>query len=242
MVPVIFRELGLTFVFKGWMKMTASREPLFNALMLNRDMTDFLKECVQDYYNIFVCGLPGSGKTVLLNLLASFVPVRELIAVIEDKAELRLPLHTIRQLVIGGIKDMNRRKIVKEVGQSGVRRIILGNCAKGEAYEILRAMTGNLNGSMAAAMAYDAADLLNFQLPSMVASIGFGLKKDEVLKLVAEAADLVVFMKEQRVEQVAKVMGVEKQKSGLAVTLHPIYVYDHEQDDWVHQPLLRPAW
>ncbi|NPV93067.1 MAG: Flp pilus assembly complex ATPase component TadA [Firmicutes bacterium] len=222
--------------------MTASREPLFKTLMLNRDMTDFLKECVQDYYNIFVCGLPGSGKTSLLNLLASFIPVGELIAVIEDRAELRLPLHTIRQLVIGGVKDMNRRKIVKELGQTGVRRIVLGDCAKGEAYEILRAMSGSLNGSMAAAMAYDPADLLNFQLPGMVASIGFGLKKDEVLKLVAEAVDLVVFMKEQRVEQIAKVTGTEKQKSGLAVTLHPIYVYDREQNDWIHQPPLRPAW
>jgi pilus assembly protein CpaF len=224
------------------MEMPASKEPLFTTLMLNRDMTEFLKASVQDYYNIFVCGLPGSGKTVLLNLLASFIPVRELIAVIEDKAEIRLPLHTIRQLVIGGVKEISRRKIVKEVGQSGVRRVVLGDCAKGEAYELLRAMTGNLNGSMAAAMAYDPEDLLNFQLPDMVASIGFGLKKDEVLKLVAEAVDLVVFMKEQRVEQVSKVTGAEKQKSGLRIMQHPIYVYDHEQNDWTHQPPLRPAW
>lgn len=222
--------------------MVITREPLFKTKMLTRDMTDFLKDCVRDSLNIFVCGLANSGRTSLLNLLASFIPVNEVIAVVEDRAELRLPLHTIRQLVIGGVKDMNRRKLVKDVANSSPGRIIVGDCSKGEAYEVLRAMSGTHVGSMAAAFAYSADDLVNAQLPAMVASIGFGMKKDEVLKLIAEAVDLVIHMKEQRIDQVCKVMGTEKKKTGLTVSLHPIYVYDLELNDWVHQPPVRPAW
>lgn len=222
--------------------MAASREPLHTTRMLNRDMMDFLRECVREEYNIFVCGLPGSGRTTMLNLLVSHVPVNEPMVVIEDKPELKLPLHTIRQQVIGWVKDVNRRKIVKKIIDQSPGRIILGDCTRGEAYEIMRAMAGGHSGSMVTAQAFNVDDLLNYRLLELAASTGFGLKKDEIKRLVAEAIDLVIQMWEQRVEQVCRVLGTEKTKSGLMVVFHPLYQYDPEQGDWIHQPLVRPAW
>ncbi|MDH7479144.1 MAG: ATPase, T2SS/T4P/T4SS family [Syntrophomonadaceae bacterium] len=222
--------------------MAAEREPLYKTRMLNRDMMDFLRDCVREEYNIIVCGLPRSGRTAMLNLLASYVPVNEPMAVIEDKPELKLPLHTIRQQVIGWVKDVNRRKTVKEIIDQSPGRIILGDCTRGEAYEMLRVMASGHSGSMATIQAYNVDDLLNFRLPELVASTGFGLKKDEIKRLAAEALDLVIQMWEQRVEQICRVLGTEKTKSGLTVLFHPLYQYDPEQEDWVHQPLVRPAW
>jgi pilus assembly protein CpaF len=51
---------------------------------------EFLAACVRGRANIMISGGASSGKTTLLNVLASFIPDRERLITIEDAAELRL--------------------------------------------------------------------------------------------------------------------------------------------------------
>src|SRR5918995_5578797 len=61
------------------------------------EMFDFLRACVEARLNVFVSGGTGSGKTMMLNVLSSFIPNDERIVTIEDAVELRLlQEHVIR--------------------------------------------------------------------------------------------------------------------------------------------------
>jgi pilus assembly protein CpaF len=60
-------------------------------------LANFLKACVEARVNLVVSGGTGTGKTTLLNVLASFIPSRERIITIEDTAELQLgQIHVVR--------------------------------------------------------------------------------------------------------------------------------------------------
>ena len=54
------------------------------------EAADFLKELVENKYNIFISGGTGSGKTTFLNALSNYIPSDERIITIEDSAELQL--------------------------------------------------------------------------------------------------------------------------------------------------------
>ncbi|HVS42897.1 MAG TPA: ATPase, T2SS/T4P/T4SS family, partial [Candidatus Dormibacteraeota bacterium] len=50
----------------------------------------FLRACVLARANIMISGGTGTGKTTLLNVCSSFIPIDERIVTIEDAAELQL--------------------------------------------------------------------------------------------------------------------------------------------------------
>ncbi len=57
---------------------------------MTQEMADFLVACVQCRLNMVICGSVGSGRTTLLNALASCIPTEQRIITIEDVAELQL--------------------------------------------------------------------------------------------------------------------------------------------------------
>ena len=64
--------------------------------MMSQKMADFLQACVCARRNVVICGNVGSGRTTLLNALATHIPARERIVTIEETAELRLESATCR--------------------------------------------------------------------------------------------------------------------------------------------------
>src|SRR3989441_8003681 len=57
---------------------------------MTQEMADFLAACVRSRLNMVICGSVGSGRTTLLNALASCIPTEQRIITIEDVAELQL--------------------------------------------------------------------------------------------------------------------------------------------------------
>ena len=57
---------------------------------LTQESAAFIQACVQARANIVVSGGTGTGKTTLLNVCSSFIPIDERIVTIEDAAELQL--------------------------------------------------------------------------------------------------------------------------------------------------------
>src|SRR5205807_5381652 len=65
-------------------------EDLRRERTLGPRMLAFLAACMRGKVNVVISGGASSGKTSLLNVLASFIPEGERLITIEDAAELRL--------------------------------------------------------------------------------------------------------------------------------------------------------
>src|SRR5919198_1622823 len=105
----------------------------------------FLAECVRGRVNIVVSGGASSGKTTLLNVLASFIPEGERLITIEDAAELRLGKpHVVgleaRPPNVEGRGEISVRDLVRNALRMRPDRIIVGEVRGGECLDMLQAM------------------------------------------------------------------------------------------------------
>ena len=113
----------------------------------------FLRACVIDHRNILVSGGTGTGKTTMLNILSSFIPVKERIVTIEDTTELQLHQDHVVTLEskpanVEGTGAYTIRDLVKNALRMRPDRIIVGECRSGEALDMLQAMNTGHDGSM----------------------------------------------------------------------------------------------
>lgn len=117
-------------------------------------------------------------------------------------------------------------------------RIIVGECRGGEAFDMLQAMNTGHPGSMTTVHANSAQNAIA-RLMSMVMMAGMDLPRDAILDMIADAADLLVFITRERggrrrLDHIVEVAGPEKRPDGLTVgvKLNPLWQYDPEADDW----------
>ena len=111
----------------------------------NHDICRILEMAVQARCNILVSGGTSSGKTSLLNALASFIPSSERIVSIEDTAELALNHnHVVRLESRPGGFDGSGHVSIRDLLRNSLRmrpdRIIVGEVRGGEVLELLQAM------------------------------------------------------------------------------------------------------
>jgi pilus assembly protein CpaF len=181
-------------------------------------MVRFLAECVRGRANVVVSGGASSGKTTLLNVLASFIPDGERLITIEDAAELRLGnTHVVgleaRPPNVEGKGQVTVRDLVRNALRMRPDRIIVGEVRGGEALDMLQAMNTGHEGSLSTAHANSARHLL-WRLETMALMSDVELPVAHVREQVASAIDVVVHMSRLRdgrrvVQDVASVEGLE---------------------------------
>lgn len=220
-----------------------SADALVRYRSISRDVLDFLRKAVIARQNIIIVGGTGSGKTTLLNVLAGYVPEGESIVTIEDTAELQLQHPDVRRLEgrpknVEGKGEVTLRDLVQDALRMFPDRIIVGECRGGEAFDMLQAMNTGHPGSMTTVHANSAQNAIA-RLMSMVMMAGMDLPRDAILDMIADAADLLVFITRERggrrrLDHIVEVAGPEKRPDGLTVgvKLNPLWQYDPEADDW----------
>jgi len=115
--------------------------------------------------NIIISGSTASGKTTLLNTLASFIPNFERLVSIEDTAELLLPFqHWIRMETrppgIEGAGEVTMDDLLKNALRMRPDRIIVGEIRGEEGYTLFSAMNTGHSGSMGTLHANSAKETL----------------------------------------------------------------------------------
>ena len=159
-------------------------------------MATFLAYAVRARLNIIFAGGTGTGKTTTLGLLSAYIGEGERIVVIEDTAELDLPLpHVVRLECrppnIEGAGSIALGELLKNSLRMRPTRILVGEIRGEEAFEMLHAMTSGHDGSMAVLHSSSPAHAIG-RLEMMLLSRGLPLPLWAIQKQIASSVDIIV--------------------------------------------------
>jgi pilus assembly protein CpaF len=195
------------------------------------EMLAFLEAAVEAKLNIVISGGTGSGKTTLLNILSAFIPDDERIITIEDAAELQLRQEHVvrmetRRANIEGKGEITVRDLVVQALRMRPERIVVGECRRGEALDMLQAMNTGHDGSMTTLHANNPREALS-RLETMVLMAGLDLPIKAIRDQVASAIDVIVQLSRMRdgsrkVTHVTEVQGLE----GDVIVLQDIFLFE----------------
>ena len=195
---------------------------------VSADAAVFLEAAVRGKLNILISGGSGTGKTSLLNVLASFIPQGERILTIEDAAELRLGQpHVVtlesRPPNIEGMGQVSIRDLVRNALRMRPDRIVIGEVRGAEALDMLQAMNTGHDGSLTTVHANTARDALA-RVETMTLMAGMDLPLRAVREQVASALDLIVQLERRNdgkrvVSAIVEVQGRE----GETITLQDVF-------------------
>jgi pilus assembly protein CpaF len=205
-------------------------EDLIRFGTVTADLAKFFRACVVARLNIAVIGRPGSGKTMLLNVLANFIPAAERIIVIEDLDHIQLSQEHV--LAFQWPLDANyphkltRRDLLRHCFRMRPGRIIILEAQADEAFELISAMNRGFTGALFAVTGTSPDNgLFHLELLAQVSKVG--LSERIIKQLIASSIDLVCQIDQlpdssRKVVRVAEIQGVEDD----AIILSDLYVFE----------------
>ncbi len=177
---------------------TKAVEPSFllDVKAITPEALEFILLSVAASLNVIVSGGTGSGKTTLLNILSTAFGDNERIVVIEDTRELQVQKQHVVQLEARPPDPFGKGEVtVRDLFIASLRmrpdRIVVGEVRRGEAVDMLQAMTSGHRGSMATLHADTPLGACG-RLETMCMMADLGLPISALRRQVAGALDLVI--------------------------------------------------
>lgn len=190
----------------------------------------FLRACVYGRLNMVICGGTGSGKTTVLNAMASLIPGDERIITIEPAAELRLPQKRVVRLEarppnLEGRGEITLSDLVINALRMRPDRLIAGEVRGAEALHLLSAMNTGHDGSMFTMHASGPRDALA-RLEVMAGSANPSIPLVGLREMMASALDLIIDIQRlsdgsRKIVKVCEVQGMQ----GDAINLADLFVF-----------------
>lgn len=183
------------------------------------------EECKEDLcaltecgYNIFISGGTSSGKTTMLNALASYIHPEERVVIIEDSAELQLNhLENRVQMECRSANSIGKGEVrMDQLIRTSLRmrpdRIIVGEVRGGEVLDMIQAMNTGHSGSISTGHGNSIRGMLN-RLETMY-MMGAPVPVYTVRNQIANAIEIFVHLKRdgdgnRRVMEVAELAGFD---------------------------------
>ena len=155
-----------------------------------------LTELVETRCNVLISGSTSSGKTSLLNVLASLVGPTERIVTLEDTAELHLgAAHVLRletrPATVDGTPAVTMTDLVRTALRLRPDRIVVGEVRGAEVVDMLGALNTGHSGSLSTCHANGPADALR-RLEALVAQHSPAWPLEAVRDAIATSIDVVV--------------------------------------------------
>ncbi len=199
---------------------------------MTQAVADLLKACVDARLNIVVSGGTGTGKTTLLNVVASFIPANQRIVTIEDTLELKLRQRHVVTLEAQppNLEDAGEimiRDLVRNALRMRPDRIVVGECRGAEALDMLQAMNTGHDGSISTLHANSPREAVA-RLETMSLMAETDLPAWAIREQVASAVDVIIHLDRmrdgsRRITAITEVLGMKND----LVVLQDVFVFDH---------------
>lgn len=151
---------GTTLTIRKFAAKLFTVEELLRIGTLTPAVLDLLRAAIADRKNILVSGGTSTGKTTMLNALASFIDPDDRIVVIEDTAELHLEQSNLVRFEARreqlGSAAVTIRDLVKATLRHRPDRILVGEVRGAEAFDLLQALNTGHSGTLATIHANNA--------------------------------------------------------------------------------------
>lgn len=202
---------------------------------ITAEAADFLKELVISGYNIFLSGRTNSGKTTMLSVLLSYIPMEERLIVIEDSAELQVDSQNrnvvrmeTRSANVQGKGQITIGDLIRASLRMRPDRIIVGEVRGGEVVEMISAMQTGHNGSLSTGHGNSPAGMLRRMEAMFLSSVEYPV--DSVRAQISEAIDIIVHMdrlgdRSRKVMEIVEVLSCEDGE----IKLNPLFRFDPNQ-------------
>lgn len=200
-------------------------ETLVQKQSITEKVAFFLSVVVRAKSNIIVSGGTGSGKTTFLQVLSSEISEDERIVTIEDVPELRL--HHKNWIQLLSVRDKNNPVSVRDCLINSLRmrpdRIIVGECRRDEAFDMLQAMNTGHEGSMTSVHANSPLDCLT-RMENLLHMVGFDVPIRTVRRQIADTIQYIVQLKrtsggQRIVSEILEITGMEHE----TITRAPVF-------------------
>ncbi|CAN5324743.1 CpaF family protein [soil metagenome] len=208
-------------------------------------MAQLLEIAVKARCNIIVSGGTSSGKTSLLNALATYIPETERVVTIEDTAELSLGhAHVVRLESRPGGFDGAGIVSIRDLLRNSLRmrpdRIIVGEVRGAEVIEMMQAMNTGHDGSMGTIHASSPRECV-YRLEMLAGFAGYQGSESSLRRQIANAVDFIVQIGrlsggQRRILSISEITGVNDN----VVAMQELYRYEPvagpdglERDRWV---------
>ncbi len=162
---------------------------------ITEELAGILETAVVNRQNILISGGTGTGKTTLLNILATLIPEHERLLIIEDTAEIQISaLNLVRfeaRVAQNGFSAVTIRELLKASLRHRPDRILLGEIRGAEAFDLLQLLNTGHSGTISTVHANSALQAIN-RFTSCVLQSNVELPYRAIKSNIADSLNLLV--------------------------------------------------
>jgi pilus assembly protein CpaF len=208
---------GTTLTIRKFHNRWYTVEDLVKMGSLEREFAAVLTRAVLERRNILISGGTGTGKTTLLNALASLIPDQERVFVIEETSEIHLVKPNVVRWEARGSRPELPAVTIRDLVKASLRhrpdRLLVGEVRGGEAFDLLQALNTGHSGSLSTIHSNSASQAFA-RLTNCVLESGVDLPYVAIRGNIAASIDLIVQIERRLgrrlVTEVAEVCGYDR--------------------------------
>jgi pilus assembly protein CpaF len=186
---------GVTLTIRKFNARHFALADLIRTATLPESLASELIRHVEERKNILISGGTGTGKTTLLNALASYIPDDQRLVIIEDTAEIQIVKPNLVRFEARceqlGIPAVTIRELLKATLRHRPDRIILGEIRGGEAFDLLQLLNTGHSGTLSTVHATSAQQGLS-RFTSCVLESGIDLPYHAIKSNIADSLNVIV--------------------------------------------------
>jgi pilus assembly protein CpaF len=209
---------GTTLAIRKFQSRKYTPDALVRAGTLTPDLLERLQRAVETGQNVLISGGTGTGKTTLLNALATFISPAERVIVIEDTSEIQLEHVNLVRLEARreqpNLPPVTLRALLKAALRLRPDRILLGEVRGGEAFDFLQVLNTGHSGTLSTIHANSAARAIS-RFTTCVMQSDVEIPYRAIRSNIAESLNLVVHLSPKRERrQVTEVLALRRYDPG----------------------------